>query len=60
MTFMCCVFFLRVYVGCFPGEWISGAVCMYIVDQMVTLYDESDPQVCLDYNTTFQERERGT
>ena len=33
---------------------------MYIVDQMVTLYDESDPQVGLDYNTMFQERERGT
>ncbi|CAI8008905.1 Carboxypeptidase B [Geodia barretti] len=45
MTYMCCFVFYESTLVCFPGEWISGAVCMYIVDQMVTLYDESDPQV---------------
>jgi murein tripeptide amidase MpaA len=36
----------KIYFQCqiHAREWISGAVCMYIVDQMVTLY-KSDPEV---------------
>ena len=26
----------------FPGEWISGAVCMYIVDNLITNYEGTD------------------
>ena len=26
----------------FPGEWISGAVCMYVVDNLITNYEGTD------------------
>ena len=34
-------FFKKTFSPC-PGEWISGATCMYIVDYLVTQYGQNE------------------
>ena len=39
----CVVFCFTIFVLWLPvGEWISGAVCMYIVNHLLKNYDQSD------------------
>lgn len=41
-----------VHFSTLPGEWISGATCMYVANHLVTKYDR-DPLVRLErgYNS---------